>query len=157
MILVENVHYNKLDDYIASVSEIISKDRVQVIRAFTPAGTLRMLKHKRGDVVIDWQARLIYNLTSGGLQYDDVEFHDATKLVPTKNVHLAFSPNQPEKFRTFINTRIEALSQSRQLSTLVKNITTQLRLQFFSWVDVMIRLFSCSSYETKILIKVTVH
>jgi len=120
LILVENFHYNKLDDYIASVTQINSKDRVQVIRAFTPAGTLRMLKHKRGDVVIDWQARLIYNLASAGLQYDDVEFHDATKLVPTKNVHLAFSPNQPEKFRTFINTRIEELRQSQQLSTLVK-------------------------------------
>ena len=31
---------------------------------------LRMLKHERGDVVIDWQPRIIYNLANSGLAFD---------------------------------------------------------------------------------------
>lgn len=120
LILVENFHYNKLDTFIKSGDGAKSKSRVRVVRAFTPSGTLQMLKHKRGDIVIDWQARIIYNLASAGLTFEDVEFHDATQIVPTDNVHLAFSSRQSEKFRIFVNARIKELSQSGQLLDLVK-------------------------------------
>ncbi len=79
-----------------------------------------MLRHKRGDVVVDWQARIIYNLSKAGLEFEDVEFHDATEIVPTQNVHLAFSPRQSDEFRIFVNDRIKTLTESGQLLELVE-------------------------------------
>ena len=55
-----------------------------------------------------------------GLSFDDVEFHDATEIVPTENVHLAFSPQQSGEFRQFVNGRIETLTNSGQLLEVVK-------------------------------------
>ena len=81
---------------------------------------LRMLKHERGDVVIDWQPRIIYNLANSGLAFDDIYFHDASEIVPTKNVHLAFSSHQSDKFRTFVNLRIKMLTDSGKLQEIVE-------------------------------------
>lgn len=120
LILVDNFHYAGLDEYLASVASGEIDGNVGVIRSFTPSGSLEMLRHKRGDVVIDWQARIIYNLPKAGLTFEEVEFHDATEIVPTENVHLAFSPRQSDEFRQFVNDRIEALTKSGQLSELVK-------------------------------------
>lgn len=120
LILVENFHYAKLDDFIRAEQEKNKTDSVAVIRGFTPSGTLRMLKHERGDVVIDWQARIIYNLQRAGLIIDDIDFHDASEIVPTKNVHLAFSSRQSSKFRTFVNARIKRLTESGELQKVVE-------------------------------------
>ena len=120
LILVENFHYAGLDDYLASVASSEMDGNISVIRAFTPSGSLEMLRHKRGDVVVDWQARIIYNLPKAGLAFEDVEFHDATEIVPTQNVHLAFSPRQSDDFRTFVNDRIKTLTESGQLLELVE-------------------------------------
>ena len=119
VILVENFQYPKLDDYLHSAASATVESNVGVLRAFTPAGALRMLRHKRGDVVIDWEARIIYNLASAGLAFGDIEIHDATEIVPTRNIHLAFSSRQSDKFRNFVNTRIEELTQTGQLYELV--------------------------------------
>jgi len=120
LILVENFHYAGLDEYVASVASGEIDANVGVIRAFTPSGSLEMLRHKRGDIVVDWQARIIYNLPKAGLTFADVEFHDATEIVPTENVHLAFSPRQSDEFRQFVNDRIKALTESGQLLELVR-------------------------------------
>lgn len=115
IILVENFQYPVLDDYIELSASGESNSNVSVVRAFKPSGTLDMLRHKRGDMVIDWQARLIYNLNAAGLRFEDVIFHDATNIVPTKNLHLAFSSRQSDEFRTFVNDRIKMLTESGQL------------------------------------------
>jgi hypothetical protein len=70
--------------------------------------------------VVDWQARIIYNLPAAGLKFSDVQLHDATRIVPTKNIHLMFNPRQSEKFRTLVNSRIKAMTDSGQLYDLVK-------------------------------------
>lgn len=114
LILIENFQYAQLDDYIQTHAN------VAVLRAFTPSGALAMLRHKRGDVVIDWQARIIYNLSAAGLAFEDVEFHDATNIVPTEDVHLIFSPQQSDEFRIFVNNRIKTLAESGQLFELVE-------------------------------------
>ena len=114
LILVENFQYAGLDDYLQSGAS------VAVVRAFTPSGALEMLKHRRGDVVIDWQARIIYNLPSAGLAFEEVEFHDAANIVPTEDVHLVFSPRQTEEFRNFVNDRIRKLTDSGKLLELVE-------------------------------------
>jgi ABC-type amino acid transport substrate-binding protein len=115
LILVENFQYAVLDDHLAKSADGESAGRIGVVRAFTPRGTLEMLRHRRGDVVIDWEARIIYNLQSAGLSLDDVEFHDATEIVPTENMHLVFSARQSDEFRDFINARIKSLSENGQL------------------------------------------
>lgn len=120
VILVENFQYAGLDEYVASAASGEINSNVGVIRSFTPSGSLEMLRHKRGDVVIDWQARVIYNLPKAGLTFEEVEFHDATEIVPTENVYLAFSPRQSDEFRQFINDRIKTLTDSGQLFELVK-------------------------------------
>jgi polar amino acid transport system substrate-binding protein len=119
LILVDNFHYAGLDEYVASVASGDIDGNVGVIRSFTPSGSLEMLRHKRGDVVVDWQARIIHNLPKAGLTFEDVEFHDASEIVPTENVHLAFSPRHSDDFRQFVNDQIKALTESGQLSELV--------------------------------------
>jgi|GEM_PF-2878765 len=120
LILVENFHYAKLDTFIKSEQEKNISNSIGVVRGFSPSGTLRMLKHERGDVVIDWQARIIYNLRSAGLTIDDLDFHDASEIVPTKNVYLAFSSQQSDKFRVFVNAKIKQLTDSGQLQKIVE-------------------------------------
>lgn len=120
LILVENFHYARLDEFVKSEQSKKETSSIGVIRGFTPSGTLRMLKHERGDVVIDWQARIIYNLAGAGLAIDDIDFHDASDIVPTKNVHLAFSSHQSDKFRTFVNARIKQLTDSGEIQEIVK-------------------------------------
>jgi len=120
LILVENFQYPGLDEYIDMASTRGTNGSVGVLRAFSPKGALEMLRHGRGDVVVDWQARIIYNLPAARLEFTDVQFQDATRIVPTKNMHLIFSPRQSDKFRTLVNSRIKTLTDSGQLYDLVK-------------------------------------
>lgn len=117
LILIENFHYAGLDDYLAESSDA---KNIGVLRSFSPRGSLDMLRHGRGDIVIEWQARVIYNLKAAGLDFYDVEFHDATNIVPTENVYLAFSAKQSDEFRSFVNGRIRSLRDSGQLTELVR-------------------------------------
>ena len=120
LILIENFHYAGLDDHLELTNNDKDGSSIAVLRSFSPSGSLNMLRHGRGDIVIEWQARVIYNLNAAGLDFDDVEFHDATSIVPTENVYLAFSARQPDKFRTFVNDRIGALRENGKLAELVR-------------------------------------
>jgi polar amino acid transport system substrate-binding protein len=120
LILVENFQYPLLDEFIEMAGNGRTDGSVGVLRAFSPKGTLEMLRHGRGDVVVDWQARIIYNLPAAGLEYEDLKFHDATNIVPTKNIHLIFSKHQPQEIRSLINQRIGQLTESGQLYQLVE-------------------------------------
>jgi polar amino acid transport system substrate-binding protein len=120
LVLVENFQYPGLDEFIESTANGETGGSVGVIEAFTPAGTLQMLRHKRGDIVIDWQARLLYNMEAAGLKYEDVDFHDATNIVPTKNLHIVYSANHSADFKKFLNSRLAAISRSGQLREIVQ-------------------------------------
>ncbi|MGI9225585.1 MAG: substrate-binding periplasmic protein [Woeseiaceae bacterium] len=120
LILIENFHYAGLDDHLALANADNGDSNIGVLRSFSPRGSLDMLRHGRGDIVIEWQARVIYNLKAAGLNFDDVDFHDATSIVPTENVYLAFSARQSDEFRTFVNGRIRALTDSGRLPELVR-------------------------------------
>jgi ABC-type amino acid transport substrate-binding protein len=120
VILIENFQYPGLEEYLAGMNDDNAGTPIGILRAFTPGGALEMLKHGRGDVVIEWQARAIYNLPAAGLKYQDVEFHDATSIVPTKNMHLVFSTRQSDEFRNYVNSSIKTLRDSGQLHELVK-------------------------------------
>lgn len=119
VILIENFHYAGLDDHLAQSRGDNDDINIGVLRSFSPSGSLNMLRHGRGDIVIEWQARVIYNLKAAGLEFDDVEFHDATNIVPTQNVYLAFSARQSHEFRNFVNGRIKVLTDSGQLAELI--------------------------------------
>lgn len=120
LILIENFHYAGLDGHLAQNEDDRDGSNIGVLRSFSPSGSLDMLRHGRGDIVIEWQARVIYNLKAAGLEFDDVKFHDATDIVPTENVYLAFSARQPDEFRNLVNDRIRALTDSGQLAELVQ-------------------------------------
>jgi polar amino acid transport system substrate-binding protein len=124
LILVENFQYPLLDDYIDQASRGETTEPIGVLRAFSPRGALEMLRHGRGDVVIDWHARSVYNLSAAGLLIEDVEFHDATHIVPTKNIHLIFSRQQPEEIKALINQRMRVLTDSGKLNELVEKYYT---------------------------------
>ena len=118
VILVENFHYAGLDAYLAHPAAGSGSGVVKSVRAFSPAGTLRMLKHRRGDVVFGWQARLLYNLSSAGLSLDEVRFQDASSIIPTQNLHFAYSPRWPASFKAFVNTRLQMLQNEGALNTI---------------------------------------
>ena len=120
VILIENFHYAGLDDHIAKTNDDEEGSNIGVLRSFSPSGSLDMLRHGRGDIVIEWQARVIYNLKAAGLDFDDVEFHDAANIVPTENVYLAYGSTQSDEFRRFVNGRIRVLTDTGVLAELVR-------------------------------------
>lgn len=119
VILVENYHYPGLDPYLDNPLVGTGSGEVASVRAFKPDGTLRMLKHGRGDVVIGFQPRLVYNLAAAGLSVDDVRFQDASGIVPTQSMHVAYSPNLPLAFETFLNGRLAEMHANGELAEIV--------------------------------------
>jgi ABC-type amino acid transport substrate-binding protein len=115
-ILVENFHYSGLDAYLSQPVAGSGSGDIFSVRAFSPAGTLQMLRHKRGDVVIGWQARLLYNLPASGLSIDDVRFQDASAIVPNRHMHFAFSPRWSDAFKQHVNARLKALQADGTLA-----------------------------------------
>jgi len=109
VILVENFHYTDLDSYLTNPVAGTGTGDIVSVRAFSPEGTLQMLRHKRGDLVIGWRARLIYNLSAAGLTMEDVHFQDASGIVPTVDMHFAFSPRWSDAFKRYVNARLKAL------------------------------------------------
>ncbi len=118
VILVENFHYKGLDTYLNNPVSGSGSGDIKSVRAFSPAGTLRMLKHRRGDVVFGWRARLLYNLSIAGLRPDEVRFQDANHIIPTLNMYFAYSPSWSATFKTFVNSRLKTLQDDGTLHTI---------------------------------------
>ncbi|MGI9386876.1 MAG: substrate-binding periplasmic protein [Methyloligellaceae bacterium] len=120
VILVENYHYPGLDLHLDK--PLIGKGggKIKSIRAFKPQGTLRMLKHRRGDAVIGFQPRLLYHLQAADLKFDDVRFQDASAIVPTQPMYIAFSPKLPGSFEMFVNERLEALRSRGEITEILE-------------------------------------
>lgn len=116
VILVENFHYTGLDDYLTNPVAGNGSGDIVSVRAFNPEGTLQMLRHKRGDLVIGWQARLLYHLSAAGLTMDDVHFQDASGIVPTMHMHFAFSPRWSNTFKRHVSARLTALQADGTLA-----------------------------------------
>jgi polar amino acid transport system substrate-binding protein len=116
VILVENYHYPGLDDYLDHPLVGKGSGQIRSVRAFKPAGTFKMLKHHRGDVVIGFQPRLLYHLESSGLRPSDVEFHDASNIIPTQQMYVAYSPGLPSEFSNFLNARLTEMRVNGTLS-----------------------------------------
>jgi ABC-type amino acid transport substrate-binding protein len=121
VILVENFHYPGLDEHLTNPVAGNGSGDVRSIRAFTPKGSLSMLKHKRGDVVFDWLGRLIYNLPAAGLTLEDVRFQDASEIIPTKKMYFAYSSHWSDSFKEFINTRLHVLQENGTLEALLQH------------------------------------
>ncbi len=116
VILVENFHYTGLDSYLSNPVVGTGSGDIVSVRAFNPEGTLQMLRHKRGDLVIGWQARVVYNLPAAKLSIDDVHFRDASGIVPTIDMHFAFSPRWPDAFKQHVNARLKAMQADGTLA-----------------------------------------
>lgn len=116
VILVENFHYTGLDDYLTNPVAGTGSGDIVSVRAFGPEGTLQMLRHKRGDLVIGWRARLVYNLPEAGLGMDEVRFQDASGIVPTVYMHFAFSPRWSDSFKEHVNTRLKTMEAEGTLA-----------------------------------------
>ena len=109
VILVENFHYTGLDNFLTNPVAGTGTGDIVSVRAFDAKGTLRMLGHERGDVVIGWETRLVYHLSSAGLSVGDVRFQDASAIVPTRNMHFAFSPRWSDAFKRHVNDRLREM------------------------------------------------
>ena len=120
VILVENFHYPGLDSYLTNPTEGSGSGQIQSVRAFSPEGTLRMLRHRRGDIVFDWQARLVYNLTAIDLALDEIRFQDASDIIPTKVMYFAYSPHWSMSFKQFIDARLQTLLDDETLDTILQ-------------------------------------
>ena len=120
IILVENFHYPGLDSYLANPAGGGGSGQIQSVRAFDPAGTMQMLKHRRGEVVFDWQPRLVYNLSATNLKLNDVKFQDASGIIPTKLMYFAYSPRWSASFKQFVHTRLQALRANGTLDALLQ-------------------------------------
>jgi ABC-type amino acid transport substrate-binding protein len=116
VILVENFHYTGLDKYLSNPVAGTGSGDIDSVRAFSPTGTLEMLRHKRGDVVIGWRERLLYHLQASGLSLNDVNFQDASRIVPIVHMHFAFSPNWSETFKQHVNSRLKTMQADGSLA-----------------------------------------
>lgn len=120
VILVENFHYPGLDAYLTNPTAGTGSGDIVSVRSFTPKGTLSMLKHRRGEVVLDWQARLVYNLAAADLTLDDVQFQDASGIIPTKAMYFAYSPGWSDSFKQFVNARLQTLRDEGTLDAILQ-------------------------------------
>jgi hypothetical protein len=119
VILVENYHYPGLDPYLDDPLVGDSNGEIQAVRAFKPDGTLKMLAHRRGDVVIGFQPRILYHMAAAGLTLDDVVIQDVSHIIPTQPMFVAYSPGFPAEFGEFLNSRLAAMRDSGALMTIL--------------------------------------
>lgn len=120
VILVENFHYPGLDGYLTNPTAGAGSGEIQSVRAFSPEGTLQMLKHRRGDIVFDWQARLVYNLPAANLGLDEVQFQDASSIIPTKSMYFAYSPRWSTSFKRYVDIRLQSLRDDGTLEAILQ-------------------------------------
>jgi polar amino acid transport system substrate-binding protein len=106
VILVENYHYPGLDTHLDHPLVGEGSGKIRSVRAFKPDGALKMLLHRRGDAVVGFQPRLLYHLKAAGLTAKDVRFHDASAIIPTQQMHIAYSPGLPPEFGDLLNARL---------------------------------------------------
>ena len=119
VILVENYHYPGLDPYLGDPLVGESSGEIHAVRAFKPGGTLKMLKHHRGDVVIGFQPRILYHMAAAGLTLDDVVIQDVSNIIPTQPMFVAYSPGFPAEFGQFLNSRLAAMRDSGELMAIL--------------------------------------
>lgn len=120
VILVENFHYPGLDAYISDPAAGGGSGQILSIRAFDPGGTLQMLKHRRGDAVFDWHLRLVHNLPKADMKLDEIRFHDASAIIPTRDMYFAYSPNWSESFKIFVDRRLKTLKADGSLDAILR-------------------------------------
>jgi polar amino acid transport system substrate-binding protein len=120
-ILVENFHYPGLDPYLDTPIVGDGDGTIKTVRAFSPKGTLRMLRHGRGDVVFGYHARMLYSLTNTGLELSDLRFQDASQIIPTKPLYIAMSPSHPPEVKQLINEGLQRLEADGTLARILRN------------------------------------
>ena len=120
LLLVENFHYPGLDKYLTTPVDGIGTGDIEDIRAFTPEGALRMLRHQRGDAFIDWRVRALYNLTNAGFHRDDVRLTDISRIIPTQSVRFFYSRKLPLDVGIFIDDRLEKMQENGQLEQIIQ-------------------------------------
>jgi polar amino acid transport system substrate-binding protein len=118
-ILVENFHYPGLDAHLDKPLEGKGSGMIHSVRGFTPQGVLKMLRHKRGDVVFGYLARMLYHVESSGLSLDDIRIQDASQIIPSSSVYLAFSPKISPDVKKLINDGVARITTSGELSRIL--------------------------------------
>ncbi len=119
-ILVENFHYPGLDQHLDKPLVGKGGGAIKTIRAFSPKGTLRMLQHKRGEVVFGFHARMLYNLRETGLPLQDFRFQDASRIIPSQPLYLTMSSQQPPEVKLLINDGLKRLSSDGTLKRILQ-------------------------------------
>jgi hypothetical protein len=120
LLLVENFHYPGLDNYLVTSVDQQGTGQIHDIRAFSPAGALRMLRHRRGEAYIDWRLRVLYNLNKANLQLKDVRISNASALIPDQNIHFFYSDKLSKNLRDLIDDRLKTLRQDGAMTRILK-------------------------------------
>jgi ABC-type amino acid transport substrate-binding protein len=120
VILVENYHYPGLDKFLDKPLVGTGKGRVLSVRSFKPVGQMRMLVHRRGDVAIGFQPRLLYNMKKAGVTLDQVNFQDVSGIIPTQQMYIAFSPKLPPAFSGFLNERLSNMKSDGTIAKILQ-------------------------------------
>lgn len=120
VILVENYHYPGLDKYLDKPLVGQGNGQISSVRAFNPVGLMKMLAHRRGDVVIGFQPRLLYNLKIAGMSEKEVRFQDISKIIATQLMFVAYSPKLSSSFSKFLNQRLKELKETGELAKILK-------------------------------------
>ena len=120
LLLVENYHYPGLDQYLTNPVRGDGSGAIREVRAHTPEGAIKMLRHRRGDAYIDWYLRILYNLDDAGLQPDEVLLADASHIVPQQNIHFFFSNRLPQNVRNHFDKRLAEMRRNGTLARIVE-------------------------------------
>lgn len=119
LLLVDNFHYPGLDRYLTTPVDEQGTGAIRDVRAFTPEGALRMLRHRRGDAYIDWRLRVLYNLAGAGLTRSDVRLTGANQIVPAQGIYLIFSDRLPADVRVHIDARLTQMHLDGTIAEIV--------------------------------------
>jgi hypothetical protein len=120
ILLVENFHYPGLDQYLTTPVDQIGTGQIRDVRAFSPVGALRMLRHRRAGAYIDWRLRVLYNLRGAGLELKDVRLAGVPMLVPDQNLHFFYSNKLPIPVRALIDERLATMHQNGAMTRILQ-------------------------------------
>lgn len=124
LLLVDNYHYPALDAHLATPVDAQGSGAIVDIRAFTPVGALRMLRHGRGDAYVDWRRRVLYNLADAGLAAEQLRLEDASHIVPTQGLHLFYSAKLPAELREQLDRALVRMHQDGSLRAILDRYGT---------------------------------
>lgn len=115
LLLVHGYDYPGLDAHLKSHGGTIVDHR-----SLTPESALRMMDRARGDVYIEESFRLHFLMKQLQINPESFSEIDFSNVIPAQSVCLMYDKNMPQKIKTLIDQRMQAMIRSGEMDTIIQ-------------------------------------